>query len=183
MELFLLKKIEIQKKRLVATGATGPKDPILSEYWQVIRRNGKTQDDPALDRKIRRQQPAPQPLSGTADSKERPGPGEQKGSPGFPRQLLPHNRPRPETEERLRLRRAVLEEKPVDDRTFMLLSLDPGVRLDQGSFSGTREKEARKKIKAMVKNEIFGNTVTEEITAVVAACVIASTAASVAAST
>ncbi|MHB8055752.1 MAG: GOLPH3/VPS74 family protein [Candidatus Aminicenantales bacterium] len=182
MELSLRKNIEIQGKRLVATGALGPKDPFLNEYWQTIRDKEKPKTIRYWIEKF----------GGNAKLRKRyleqliqknvltrvP----KKILLVFPGNRYPTTDPRPEAEERSRLRRTVLENMPADDRTAMLISLVRACDLIKEVFPGPERKEAKKKIKEMVKNEAFGDAVTEEITAVITACIAASTAASIAAS-
>ncbi len=182
MELSLQKKIEIQGKRLVVTGATGPKDPLLNEYWQTIRDKEKPKairtwiEKFGGNNKLRNRY-LEQLIQKNILTRER-----KKILLVFPGNRFPTTDPRPETEERDRLRRTVLEDESPDARTFMLISLIRACDLIKEVFPGPERKEAKKKIAALVKNEAFGKAITEEITAIIAACVIASTAASIAAS-
>jgi len=89
---------------------------------------------------------------------------------------------RPETEERNRLRRLVLDEAPGNSQTYMLLSLVRACDLVGEVFSKAEKKEAKKRIEALVKSEAFGKAVSDEIAGVITACIVASMAASVAAS-
>jgi len=177
MELFLQKKVEVCDKRLAVTGFAGPKDPILNEIWQAVREKEKPKAIRFWVEKYGRTSKLRNRYLDLLIQKNILTRERKKILFVIPSSRYPTTDPRPETEERARLRRTVLEDKPADSRTVMLLSLIQACELVGEVFPRTEKKEARKKIKEMVKNEVFGHVVAQEISAIVAACIVASTTA------
>ncbi|MBN1939906.1 MAG: GPP34 family phosphoprotein [Candidatus Aminicenantes bacterium] len=182
MELFLMKKADVQDKRLAAAGTAGPKDPILNEIWQAVRDKEKPKAIRFWVEKYGRTNKLRNRCLDRLVEKGILAREKRKVLFVFPGNRYPTANPRPESEERLRLRRAVLDHKPVEPRTVMLLSLIQACDLVGEIFPKPEKKEAKKRIKEMVKNEEIGRVVAQEIAAGVAACIVASTVASCAAS-
>jgi len=182
MDLYLQEKIEIQEKRLVPKAGSGPKDPILSACWQVLQEKEKPKSIRYWIEKFGRNGKLRKSFLDQLVQKNILCREKRKILFVFPGSRYPMVDARPETEERVRVRRAVLEDKPAEPRTRMLISLIRACDLIGEVFPGPERKDAKRKIKAMVKNEAFGHAVSDEIAAVIAACIAASVAASCAAS-
>ncbi len=183
MDLYGQKKIELEGKRIIAPGSAGPKDATLYEYWQEIQSKDKPKPIRYWVERFGRSGKLRKKLLERLIEKGILTRESRRVLLLFSGSRYPMIDARPETEERLRIREAVLEDKPVEIRTFMLISLIQACDLIREVFPAPDRKAAKKKIKAMVKDEAFGKVVSEEIAAVIVACLIASTAAACAAST
>lgn len=182
MDLILQKKIRLDGKRVAAADGMGPKDSILLACWQLIQEKEKPRTIRHWIDKFGRTGKIRNRCLERLVSEEILRLERRKVLLIFPGRRFPTADPRPETEARKRLRRAVLEGKPADNRTMMLLSLVRACDLIGEVFPGPEKKDARKKIKAMVSDEAIGNAVAAEIEEILTAVIIASTVSSVAAS-
>ena len=182
MDLTLRKKIRLDGKRVVAVDGMGPGDPILQPCWQLIQEKEKPRTIRHWIDKFSRTGKIRNRCLERLVQEEILRLERRRVLLIFPGRRFPTADPRPETEARKRLRRVVLEDKPADDRTMMLLSLVRACDLIREVFPGPEKKEARKKIKAMAINEAIGNAVAAEIEGAIVALIAASTVSSVAAS-
>lgn len=182
MELTRQKKIRLDGNRVAAVSGTGPRDSILSGCWQVIQEKDKPRTIRRWIERFGRSNRIRNLYLERLVEKEILRLERRKILLIFPGRRFPTVDIRPEAEARQRLRRAIMEDKPADARTMMLLSLVRACDLVGEVFPGRDKRAARKKIRELVKSEAIGDAVAAEIQGAVAAVIVAATTASVAAS-
>jgi hypothetical protein len=177
MDLYLDGRIKREGKRLIAAAGPASKDPVLEACRQKIQEMEKAKTIRHWIEKFGGNNKLRNAYLERLVQKNILARERKKLLWVFPADRYPEIDPRPESAERSRLRAAVLEGKPADDRTHMLISLIRACDLVGEVFPGPEKKEAKKSIKAMVNNEPFGRAVADEIAAVIGSVIAASAAA------
>lgn len=98
----------------------------------------------------------------------------------IPTKKYPTKNAEPENKIRKRVKDIVLNGKPRDERSILLISLINSCRLINEVFSKDERKIAKKTIKDIVKNEKIGKAVSDTVNEAVMAAVTAAVVASVA---
>ena len=164
LELVIAKKIDIVNKKVVIIDSTMTGNPILNNALELIENKSKEKSIGYWISRLGYKMKSLRKdlLSGLMDK------GILEKVDGkilwlIPTKKYPTKNPIPENEVRKRLIDIVLHDNHPDERSLMLISLVNSCKLVKEIFSKESRREAKKKIKEIVKNESFGKEVTSQV--------------------
>ncbi len=164
LELVIEKKINVIDKKVVLSDPTITGNPILNSALEIIKnKNKKKSIGYWISKLVYKMKSLRKDLfSGLMDK------GIIEKEDGkilwlIPTKRYPTKNPIPENEVRKRIIDIVLYDKQPDDRSLMLISLVNSCNLIKEIFPKESRKEAKRKMKKIVKNETFGKEITTQV--------------------